>query len=148
MRDHLAECPACCETVESLRRSLHLAEAIWQDNLQHAETATGPARRRMAHRLYYAIAAGIVLATGTLLMNAVHGPPKSNATYADIERQVARASAAARLLAATQMLAGCEGTEPLVERQRRYILDNYGDTPAAAALNATNHLTSGVTDND
>jgi hypothetical protein len=30
--------------------------------------------------------------------------------------------------AATQMLARCEGTEPIVEQQYRYILQEYADT--------------------
>jgi hypothetical protein len=43
---------------------------------------------------------------------------------------------AAELLAATRLVAQCEGTESIVERQYRYILREYADTPAAKSIEA------------
>ncbi len=135
--EHLAECLACREIVRGLERSLHMAKAIWQDNLEAAKTTSA---RRVAVRLlpWAAVAAAILIVAGTLVLNSIHRPTELE--YAQIERQVASVAAAARLLAATQILAQCEGTESIVQEQYRYILDNYADTPAAATLRNSNHF--------
>ncbi len=135
--EHLAECPACREVIRCLERSLHLAKAIWLDDLEAARTTSA---RRVAVRLlpWAAVAAAILIVAGTLVLNSIHRPPELE--YARIERQVAGVAAAARLLAATQILAQCEDTESIVQEQYRYILDNYADTPAAATLRNGNYL--------
>jgi predicted anti-sigma-YlaC factor YlaD len=137
--EHLAECPACREIVRNLERSLQLANAIWLDNLEAAKTTS--VRRRVVRLLPWAtVAATILIAAGTLIVNSVHGPAEPGLGYARIERQVTSVATAARLLAATQLLAQCEGTESIVEEQYRYILSNYADTPAAATLRNGNHF--------
>lgn len=134
---HLAECPACREVVRGLERSLHLAKAIWLDNLEAAKTIS--VHRRMVRLLpWAAVAAAILIVAGTLVLNSIHRPTEPDLAYAKIERQVAGVATAARLLAATQILAQCEGTESIVEEQCRYILNNYADTPAAAMLRNSN----------
>lgn len=150
--EHLAECPACRQIVKSLERSLHLAKAIWLDNLE-GDKAGGAGlvmRRPIIRRLRWpAVAAAVLVAAGgALLLYTLHKSPPATATYAQIEQQVTRAATAARLLAATQILAKCEGTESIVERQCRYILSNYADTPVAAALKARNDLSIGEIDHD
>lgn len=133
--EHLAQCPVCREIVGGLKRSLHLAKAIWQDNLEAPKTTS--VRRRVVRLLpWAAIAATILIAAGTLILNSVHRPAELE--YAGIERQVTGVATAARLLAATQILAQCEGTESIVQEQYRYILHNYADTPAAATLRNSN----------
>jgi predicted anti-sigma-YlaC factor YlaD len=135
--EHLAECPACRNVARALERSLRLAKAIWLDNLETAKTAS--VRRRVVRLLpWAAIAAAILIAAGTLILNSLHRP--ADIEYGRIERQVTSVATAARLLAATQILAPCEGTESIVEEQYRYILDNYADTPAAAMLRNSNHF--------
>jgi anti-sigma factor RsiW len=132
---HLAECPACREIAKGLERSLQLAEAIWHDNLETVETLS--VHRRVIRLLSRTVIAATILVTaGVLVFHPFHGPAEQE--HAEIERQVASVATAARLLAATQLLAQCEGTESLVEAQRRYILDNYADTPAAATLKNSN----------
>jgi anti-sigma factor RsiW len=135
--EHLAVCPACRRIVEGLERSLHLAKVIWQDNLEAAKT---PSTRRRVVRLlpWTAVAAAILIAAAALVLNSIPRPAETE--YTRIERQVASVAAAARLLAATQILAQCEGTESIVQEQYRYILDNYADTPAAATLRNSNHF--------
>ena len=129
--EHLADCPACRETVEALERSLGLARVIWLDNLETVGTASA---HRHVIRWWHctAVAAAILIVTGALVLNSLRRPAEPE--YARIERQVADVAAATRLLAATQILAQCEGTQSIVEEQRRYILASYADTPAAATL--------------
>lgn len=136
--EHLRQCPECREIVKGLERSLDLAKAIWLDNLE-AGGSGAAAGRRVIHWLRSpVIAAAVLLAVGgALLLYTLHKSPPATVTYAQIQEQVTRASAAARLLAATQILAKCEGTESIVEQQARYILSHYGDTAAASELKAT-----------
>jgi hypothetical protein len=194
---HLAECNHCRQTAEALRRSLGLAQILWQDNLGEATVGRGGGARglrstavpavsptgilpvappdphgqdahathgRDAHVTHgqdaraticpyghttnrprrgslYAIAAAasILLATGLLVIPVFHRPSSDRPITAEqIERQVARAGVAAELLAATRLVAQCEGTESIVEQQYRYILREYADTPAAESIK-TNH---------
>ena len=96
--------------------------------------------RTVVRRLrWVAVAAAILVAVGgTLFLSTLHKSSSSGiVTYAQIEEQATRVSAAAQLLAATQVLAKCQGTESMVEQQARYILSHYGDTPAASELKAT-----------
>jgi len=65
-----------------------------------------------------------------------HSPRDPTITVEQIEGQVARAGMAAQLLAATRIVAQCEGTESIVERQYQYILREYADTPAAKTIRA------------
>jgi anti-sigma factor RsiW len=136
--EHLAGCPACRETVKGLERSLDLAKAIWLDNLQGGERVAASVTRRGPVMRWLAVAAVVSVAVGgALFLNTFRKWPPATVTYAQIEQQVTRAAAAARLLAATQILAKCEGTQSIVEQQARYILSHYGDTAAASELKAT-----------
>jgi anti-sigma factor RsiW len=84
-----------------------------------------------------AVAAGILLVVGVLVRPVLRQSPRDEPLAAkEVEGRVARAGLAAELLAATQMLARCEGTESIVERQYEYILRHYADTPAAKAIRA------------
>ncbi len=109
----------------------------------HGHT-TNLARRRSLYAV--AVAACILLATGILMMPVFHPSPGNQALTAEqIERQVARAGIAAQLLAATQIVARCEGTESIVEQQYRYILREYADTPAAESVKISHDLKLGGT---
>jgi anti-sigma factor RsiW len=146
VEEHLAECPSCRDLVGGLERSLSLAQAIWRGNLQGSGSAPAAGRcltiGRWARSLK--IAAGILVTVGGVLaLCFLQKPAEHTATCAQIERQAARAAAAARLLVATQILAGCEDAGLLVERQRQYILTNYPDTPAATKLRTANSLILG-----
>jgi anti-sigma factor RsiW len=152
VRQHLGECEKCRETVARLQRSLHAAQAIWLDNLQGSRTKPAglPVRRPAVRWLRHAaIAASILIAIGGVLMlSSIRRTSERAPTYAEIEQQISRAAAAARLLTATQILATCEGTESIVEQQYRYILSNYADTPVAARLRTANPLNPGETEYD
>jgi anti-sigma factor RsiW len=148
---HLAQCESCRRTAAALQRSLGLARLLWEDNLTetaaiggdaHAGVCTyGHAANRSRRRSFYAVAAGILLAAGILVTPVFHPAPKEPALTAEqVEREVARAGRAAELLAATRLVAQCEGTESIVQQQYRYILHEYADTPAAESLNASLNL--------
>jgi len=133
MAQHLATCEPCRRTAEALNRSLGLARVLWSDNLDDArQTAPVGGSRRIR---ICAVAASILVAASVLVFVIANHPSGSSSTrFEDVERQVADAGAAAELLAATQILAQCEGTESIVQEQCRYILSNYPGTPAAATL--------------
>ena len=149
---HMAECDRCRQTAEALRRSLGLAKVIWLDNLAEPAAAS-PARyvRKLHRRSFYvlAAAAGILLATGILVIPVSHqGSRGRPITSEQIERQVARVGMAAQLLAATRIVAQCEGTESIVEQQYRYILREYADTAAAESIKANHDQKLGGAQND
>lgn len=129
--EHLAICEPCRRTIEALDRSLVLAKVLWGDNL--TEKASPPLLKRHRMRIY-AVAVSVLVAASVLVFAVANRHPRSSLRFEDIERQVANAGAAAELLAATQILARCEGTESIVEEQCRYILSSYSGTPAAATL--------------
>ncbi len=129
---HLATCEPCRRIAEALDRSLGLAKALWSDNLDGARQSVPVVRSRRIR--VYTVAASILIAASVLVFVVVNRHPRPSARCEDIEREVGDVGAAAQLLAATQILTQCEGTESIVEEQCRYILSNYPGTPAAAAL--------------
>jgi anti-sigma factor RsiW len=149
---HLSECPRCRQIASDLQRSLSLAKVIWEDNLAPpAAAATVRHVLKLRRTSFYVLAAAatILLATGSSLMMFFHRAPQPPAlTFAEVQRQVARAGTAAQLLAATRILAQCEGTGSIVKQQYRYILREYAGTPAAASIQANDDLKLGGTSND
>jgi anti-sigma factor RsiW len=143
---HLAECERCCQAATALQRSLGLAKAIWSDNLGDPEAV--PARRSRRIR-FYAVAASIVI-TASVLVSILSDRPgrQPSINPEDMERQVTRAGMAAELLAATRIVAQCEGTESVVQRQYSYILREYADTPAAETIRANYGLKLGDTQHE
>ena len=135
--EHLDTCAVCRETVTNLRRSLALTQAIWSDNLEAVGDRVKRTKTARAPWFRYAAAAGILIAAGTLLFTASHHPRgEETFTFDQIQQQIEHTATAARLLAATNLIAQCEGTESIVAKQYRHILTHYGDTPAAATLRA------------
>jgi anti-sigma factor RsiW len=149
---HLSECPRCRQTANDLERSLGLARILWQDNLADVAAAAPVRRSWKVHRgsLYaLAVAASVLFAAGVLMLPVLRQSPRDQTiTPEQIEGQVARVGTAAELLAATRIVAQCEGTESIVQRQYRYILREYADTPAAASIRANHDLKLGGTQND
>ena len=175
---HLSECPQCRQTARDLKRSLGLARVLWQDNLEEATAVrsnavgagpracpssegnhrglplqdprghtTNPPRRRLLYAV--AVAASLLLAAGILVLPVFHQGPGNQVPTADqIERQVARVGMAAQLLAATQIVAQCQGTESIVQQQYQYILHEYADTPAAESIKANHNLKLGGMEHD
>jgi anti-sigma factor RsiW len=139
---HLAECEYCRQTAEALRRSLGLAQVLWRDTLAessrrvcYAHQSSIRLQNWCAKHTLHVAAASILLAIGAFFLVFPHQsrPP---VTFEEVQTQVARAGIAAELLAATRIVAQCEGTESIVQQQYRYILCEYADTPAAASIKA------------
>lgn len=139
---HLAACEPCRRTAEALDRSLRLAKVLWTDNLDDKGAPTQSAAVPKFHRIrVYAVAASVLIAASVVLVTVANRPPRpSPIRIEDVERQVAKAGAAAKLLAATQILAQCEGTESIVQEQYRYIVAEYAGTPAAESVRAKYNL--------
>lgn len=129
---HLAACEPCRRTTEALNRSLGLANILWADTLGDSQAV--PAKKFHPIR-FYAVAAGVLIAVSILVLTVSdRHSERSSIHVEELERQVARAGAAAELLAATQILARCEGAEVLVERQYQFILKEYAGTLAAESV--------------
>ncbi|MCU0913848.1 MAG: zf-HC2 domain-containing protein [Planctomycetes bacterium] len=142
--EHLNDCPSCRQIAHDLQRSLGLARVLWEDNLGDTKAVATRCRRWVPH--VAAVAAGLLLAAGILLISvAPRGSRNQVLTAEQVERQVQRAGLAAQLLAATRIVAQCEGTESIVERQYRYILSEYADTPAAQSIKTSYNLNVGGT---
>jgi anti-sigma factor RsiW len=149
---HLAACESCRQTAEALRRSLGLAQVLWNDNLAEPVAVTGGHSLRpwnwcARHTLH--LAAGVLIATaGSFFVFNHRAPRQTPIAFEEVQRQVARAGRAAELLAATRIVAQCEGTESIVQQQYRYILREYADTPAAESIKADQNLKLGGTQSD
>lgn len=129
VRAHIEQCPPCRATVEALRQSLACAQTIWQDNTRHRRRT----RALQSHRWrYVAVAAGILLAAGTLAYwPARHRPTGDAPTLAEIENRIDVSGRAARLLARIDQLETQASLRDVAESQYRYIMEKYPDTAAA-----------------
>ena len=133
---HLAKCSDCRNTLIALERSLHLAGVIWADGLAETEPICIPIpqkKRQPRWRRYAAIAASVLLvATGSILWRGLNRSAEPELTFAEIERNISESASAARLLAATDLLAKYPDAENIVKQQYSYIIDTYPETAAAA----------------
>ena len=119
--EHLAKCECCRRAVEALQRSLELAGIVWADGLEQIRGAGLPkirGVRRFRWRRYAAIAAGILIVTGiSIVSRTPTRPQQAEPTFAEIEREIEESGRAARLLAATELLAKCPDTQKFVKNQ-------------------------------
>jgi anti-sigma factor RsiW len=134
--EHLAKCECCRSILEALQRSLELTGVIWEDGLAETKDVHISILRK-ARKLrwprYAAVAAGILLVlTTSILWHALVRPLETELTFAEIERKIIESGSAARLLAAADLLAEYPDAKTIVERQYRYIVKTYPETPAAA----------------
>ena len=133
---HLAGCPDCRSVLEGLQRSLHLAGVIWANGLAETKAIRIPIpekTRKLRWGKYAAVAASILLiVTSSALWRAMMKPTRPEQTFAEIERRISQSGSAARLLAATDLLAKYPDAQPIVKQQYRYIVETYPETPAAA----------------
>jgi predicted anti-sigma-YlaC factor YlaD len=133
--EHLAQCEACRKVLEALRKSLDLAGVVWTDGLSETETIRIPTLRKvrkLSRYHYAAIAASILLVvTASIVWRALMKPEPTEVTFAEIERQITESASAARLLAATELLAEVPDVQPIVDQQYRYIVETYPETTAA-----------------
>lgn len=135
--EHLAQCEACRKVLDALKKSLELAGLIWTDGLAETETIRIPTSRKVRKLSRFhcaALSASILLVvTTSLVWRALVKPVEveKEPSFAEIERKIMDEGTAARLLAATDLLADKPSAETLVKKQYEYIMDRYPNTKAA-----------------
>lgn len=133
--EHLAQCEACRKVLDALQKSLELAGVIWNDSLIETENIripTSQKSKKLPLLRYAAIAASILLVvTTSIVWRALVKPEQTEITFAEIERRITESASAARLLAATELLAEVPDAQPIVDQQYRYIVETYPETTAA-----------------
>ena len=137
---HLDKCENCQKLLRALNKSLELSTIIWEDNLTQIESvpvAASPKIRKINLLRYAAVAASILIVfTTSFLWNSFNKPqkPKLELSIEEIERSINDSANAARLLAATELLADYPDYKEMVENQYRYIARVYPETPAAKKI--------------
>ena len=133
--EHLAQCERCRKVLDVLKKSLELAGVIWTDGLVETENIRIPISRKVRKlrwSRYAAVAASIlVVATASVVWRALVEPEQTEVTFAEIERRISESASAARLLAATELLAEYPDAQSLANQQYRYITETYPETTAA-----------------
>ncbi len=134
--DHLASCPRCRDLAGAMDRSLAAARIVWQEVLHEtARTASLPKTApRPWIRCAAVAAAALIVGVGALCWLVRVRRAEPALTLARVQQEILDCGRAAQLLAATDILARCEGTAEIVDRQRNYILAQYPSTPAALTL--------------
>jgi hypothetical protein len=120
--------------LDALQKSLDLAGVIWSDGFAEIENVRISTHKVRKFRLlrYAAIAASILLVvTTSIVWRTLVKPEQTEITFAEIERQITESASAARLLAATELLAEVPEAQSIVDQQYRYIAETYPETTAA-----------------
>jgi predicted anti-sigma-YlaC factor YlaD len=137
---HLKKCQSCRKLFRALDKSLELSTIIWEDNLTEIDNVAIPAspKIRKIHWLKYAsVAASIlIIVTTAILWNSSNKQqePEIQLSFEEIERNINDSANAARLLAATELLADYPDYKEMIENQYRYIARVYPGTPAAEKI--------------
>ena len=137
---HLDKCENCQKLFKALNKSLLLSTIIWEDNLAEIDSvpvAASPKTRKIHWLRYAAVAASILIVfTTSILWNSVNRPKKREIemSYEEIEKSINDSANAARLLAATELLADYPDYKEVVESQYQYIARVYPETPAAEKI--------------
>jgi hypothetical protein len=136
--EHLEKCKSCRKILRALNKSLELVGVIWTDGLCETKEIRDPIQgktRKIPWPKFAAAAAGIILLITTSIVWRAFirpvKPPKKEINFADIERRINNAGNAARLLAATELLAEHSDSQSIVKDQYRYIVETYPQTSAA-----------------
>ena len=135
---HLETCENCRKMLEALRKSLELANVVWEDGLQEAEaikSSVRPKTVKIHWFRYAAVAASIlIVVTTSVVWRSFNKPKETELSFEEIERRITESASAARLLAATELLVDYPDAKEIVEQQYRYIAETYPQTPAAAKI--------------
>ncbi len=136
--DHLTECESCKKVFYALQKSLELATVIWEDGLTETQAIKIPSRPKTV-KIYWlryaAVAASIFIIVGiSIIWRGISKPKEAQFSFEEIEKSIADSGNAARLLAATELLANSPDDRELVEQQYRYIAETYPQTTAAEKI--------------
>ncbi len=129
---HLAGCSVCRELVVHLNRSLNACQTFWEDNLAEVLSSTHDEAGKRPARLGWVmgLAAGVIV----LIAVGIAGYTQKSAMAVDldqVQRQMAKAGRAARLLALADLLKDRCGYDDLVERKYQYIVQTFPGTDFA-----------------
>lgn len=133
--EHLATCLPCQRRIKALQESLALTCSIWQGSLEELEDIGFPIIKAFPWQRIRAAAACVLLGLG--LFWASHHQTTSNEgilpvpSLEQIERDITQATMAAKLLAATDLIAKYPDAKTLVQSQYRRIAEGYPHTHAA-----------------
>jgi anti-sigma factor RsiW len=133
--EHLAGCRRCSDALKALQRSLELVQVVWEDGWADAQAIhiSKRVKTREIPRWAYATAAAVLaVAACWAFWHYLNRPALQALTVAEIERRIMDEGMAARLLAATELLAGKPYAEELVKSQYNHIVERYPSTEAAA----------------
>ena len=137
---HLTECDDCKKLLSALQKSLELAEIIWEDGLNEAQAIKTPGLPKTV-KIHWlrsaAVAAGILIITAvSVLWCSVNKPNVKQPvlSFEEIEKNINDSGNAARLLAATELLANSPQDKEFVEQQYRSIVERYPQTPTAERI--------------
>ncbi len=139
---HVETCDHCASRVNALRRSLVIAQRVWEADRAAQPPSTGIARHgRSRSRILLGrgmVAAALVAAVIPVVWLSWSrpvevGPPLTSArlSYADIEFQIWEAGLAARIVATGDALAGIPGGAKQAAMSYRQVLTDHSDTSAA-----------------
>ena len=133
--EHVETCLPCQRRLKALQESLALTHSIWQGNLEQLEDIRLTTTRRFSWKRVRNAAACILLGI-SLFWASHHQSTSSRAVLSipsleQIERDIAQATMAAKLLAATDLIAKYPDTKTLVQSQYRHIVEGYPQTQAA-----------------
>jgi hypothetical protein len=135
---HLEKCESCQKMLSALNKSLELAGIIWTDGFYETKEIRDPIHgttKKIPWTKFAAVAAGIaLLLTTSIIWRAFMNPakpPLKKINFAEIEYRINNAGNAARLLAATELLAEYSDSQSIVKEQYRYIVETYPDTQSA-----------------
>ena len=137
---HLDKCENCRKMFGALNKSLELSTVIWEDNLAEIDSvpvAASPKERKIHWLRYAAVAASIlIIVTTAVFWRLINEPQERNAelSFEEIERNINDSANAARLLAATELLADYPDYKEIVENQYRYIAQRYPEISASEKL--------------
>ena len=133
--EHLESCEHCRQILEALQKSLALSGVIWDDGLAETKEIRIliPGKiRNIPWTRYAAAAAGIILLlSASVVWQTLMKPADKEINFAEIERSITEAGTAARLLAATELLAEYPEAQSIVKKQYNYIIETYPETSAA-----------------
>jgi anti-sigma factor RsiW len=136
--EHLTGCAQCRVKVKALQESLALTCEIWQDKREQLDDITVPMAASTSRRFPWKwIPAAAVILLGIGLFWVLHEQaPSSEQMQPDlvlkqIERDINQATMAAKLLAATELMAKYPDDQENLQCQYRHIIEGYPHTPAA-----------------
>ena len=141
IESHLEGCTDCKDVLESLQKSLQIAAIIWEDNLadlEAVEITNKPKQRKIHFLRYAAVAAGIMIIAAVSVFFCISQKPQEQETkiltFEEIERSINDAGTAARLFAATELVADYSGAADIVQKQYSYIAKTYPQTAVAEKI--------------